>query len=60
MKLVECVMQKLNYKINKKTYYYITYMDIWLYRVMEILMAVTLHYLKEEFDSKIFFGKKFY
>ena len=54
MKLAECVMQKVKHTIKKEMDYYSMTTDIWSSRVMQSFMAVTLHYLTEEFDIKTF------
>ena len=54
MKVAECVMQKLKEAINKEVDYYRITTDIWSSHVMQILIAVTLHFLTEEFATKTF------
>jgi hypothetical protein len=54
MKLAECVMKKLKESINMEVDYYSITTDIWSSHVMQSFIAVTLHYLTEEFNMKIF------
>jgi len=54
MKLVECVMNEVKETINMEMTYYSLTFDIWSSRVMQSFMAVTLHYLTEDFEVKYF------
>lgn len=54
MKLAECVMKKLKEAINTEVDFYSITTDIWSSRMMQSFMAVTLHYLTEEFEMKNF------
>jgi len=53
MKLAECVMNGVKEMINMEMTYYSLTFDIWSSRVMQSFMAVTLHYLTEEFEVKL-------
>jgi hypothetical protein len=54
MKLAERVMKKLKESINMEVDYYSITTDIWSSPVMQSFIAVTLHYLTEEFNMQIF------
>jgi len=54
MKLAECVMNGVTETINMEMTYYSLAFDIWSCRVMQSFMAVTLHYLTEDFEVKYF------
>lgn len=54
MKLADCVMKKVKESISNDMDFYSITTDIWSSRVMQSFMAVTLHYLTEEFEMKTF------